>query len=124
MNQVEKVKDLCRKNSLPLYKLEKALGFANGYIGQLKKGTIPADRLQKIADYFGMPMEYFLTDEYEEQEEKKVYYVDKDAADIAQEIFENPYMRTLFHAAKGIEPRRLQLVTNILLDFKETNPNG
>lgn len=52
MNCVERVKKVCKERKIPLYKLEKELGFANGYIGQLKKGTMPAERLSKISDYF------------------------------------------------------------------------
>ena len=119
MNPVDKIKMLCKERGVSFAKLERECGFSNGYIGSLKT-TLQVDRLEMIADYFNVPVEDF----FKNEEEPKEYYVDKDAADIAQEIFENPYMRTLFHAAKGIEPRRLQLVTNILLDFKETNPNG
>ncbi len=52
MNSVEKVRKLCKERKVPYSHLEKALGFANGYIGQLKKGSIPDDRLLKIANYF------------------------------------------------------------------------
>lgn len=54
MNSVERVKLLCKERGVPISKLERDLGFSNAYIGQLKKGTFPAERLQKIADYFGV----------------------------------------------------------------------
>lgn len=60
MNSVERVKALCKERKLPISRLEKDLGFANGYIGQLRKGTFPADRLQAIADYFGVTTDYLL----------------------------------------------------------------
>lgn len=50
MNVVEKVRQECKDRKIPVSKLERDCGFANGYIGSLKKGTIPADRLQTIAD--------------------------------------------------------------------------
>ena len=46
-------------------KLERDLGFANGYIGQLRKGVFPSDRLMKIADYFSVPHLYLLNGETE-----------------------------------------------------------
>ena len=52
MNTVEKVKALCKERGVPISKLERECGFANGYIGQLKKGTIPDDRAIKIAEFF------------------------------------------------------------------------
>lgn len=45
MNSVERVKQLCKERKIPISRLEKDLGFANGYIGQLRKGTFPDDRL-------------------------------------------------------------------------------
>lgn len=51
MNTVERIKSICKERKIALSKLEKDCGFSNGYIGQLKKGTVPDDRLRKIADY-------------------------------------------------------------------------
>ena len=56
MNEVEKVKEICKERSIPISQLEKDLGFCNGYIGQLKKGVFPSDRLIKIADYLGVEL--------------------------------------------------------------------
>ena len=61
MNSVERVKAICKEQKIPISKLENDLGFSNGYIGQLRKGVFPADRLAKIADYFGVTTDYLLT---------------------------------------------------------------
>lgn len=45
MNSVERVKEICKERKIPISKVERDLGYANGYIGQLKKGVFPADRL-------------------------------------------------------------------------------
>lgn len=37
MNTVDRIKEICKERRIPLSRLEKACGFANGYIGQLKK---------------------------------------------------------------------------------------
>jgi SOS-response transcriptional repressors (RecA-mediated autopeptidases) len=63
MNSVERVKLICKERKIPISKLEKDLGFANGYIGQLKKGSFPDDRLSAIADYFGVTVDYLMTGE-------------------------------------------------------------
>lgn len=60
MNSVEKVKQLCKERKIPISRLEKDLGFANGYIGQLRKGTFPDDRLLKIADYLNISASYIM----------------------------------------------------------------
>ena len=63
MNSVERVKQVCKERKIPISKLERDLGFSNGYIGQLKKGVFPADRLSEIAKYLSLPIEYFLNED-------------------------------------------------------------
>ena len=63
MNAVERVKTICKKRKIPISKLESDCGFANGYIGQLRKGVFPDDRLLKIAKYLKVTVEYLLDDD-------------------------------------------------------------
>jgi transcriptional regulator with XRE-family HTH domain len=60
MNSVERVKFICKKRKIAISKLEKDLGFSNGYISQLRKGVFPADRLALIADYLSCSPEFLL----------------------------------------------------------------
>lgn len=60
MNSVERVKSLCKDRKIPISKLEKDLGYSNGYVGQLRKGIFPADRLASIANYLNVSTEYLL----------------------------------------------------------------
>ena len=56
MNEVERVKQICKERSIPISRLEKECGFCNGYIGQLKKGVFPSDRLIKISSFLNVPL--------------------------------------------------------------------
>ena len=67
MNSVERVKKLCKERGIPVSRLEKELGFANGYISQLRKGVFPSNRLVEIAGYLGVSVDY-LVGETEETE--------------------------------------------------------
>lgn len=60
MNTVERIKYVLSKRGIPVSKLESDLGFANGYISSLRRGTLPADRLSKIAAYFDVSGDYLL----------------------------------------------------------------
>lgn len=60
MNSVEKVKALCKQKNIPISRLERELGFGNGYIGQLRKGSFPDDRLFAIAKYLDVSFEYLM----------------------------------------------------------------
>lgn len=63
MNSVERVKSICREKKIPISKLERDLGYSNGYIGQLRKGVFPTDRLVDIANYLNVSTDYLLTGE-------------------------------------------------------------
>ena len=69
MDFYEKLKKICNEHGITVSALEKNLGFSNA---SLSKGTPRADRLYKIAEYFDLPMEYFLSDE-----EQLDYYYEK-----------------------------------------------
>ena len=66
MTSVDRVKKICKARKIPISKLEKDLGFANGYIGQLRKGVFPDDRLVAIASYLGLSADYLLYGEEKE----------------------------------------------------------
>ena len=63
MNSVERVKSICKERKIPISKLERDLGYSNGYIGQLRKGVFPTDRLVDIANYLNVSTTYLLTGE-------------------------------------------------------------
>ncbi len=122
MNTVERVKMICKERKIPISRLERDCGFANGYISQLKKGSIPDDRLQKIADYFGMTVNELLGVQKDAQEEE--YYLNIETKRIAQEAFEDPMTRALLDARRGAKPEDVQMAINLLIRLKETNPDG
>ena len=67
MTSVERVRAICKERKIPISKLEKDLGFGNGYVGQLKKGVFPGDRLIKICEYLNVSAEYLLTGEEQKE---------------------------------------------------------
>ena len=60
MNSVERVKQICKERKIPISKLERDLGFSNGYIGQLRKGVFPDNRLYSIANYLNVTIDYLM----------------------------------------------------------------
>ncbi len=83
MNSVERVRSICKERKIPIYKLEKDLGFSNGYIGQLRKGVFPADRLAAIADYLSVTPEYLMSGD---TKGKTPVLTKKDERDIARNL--------------------------------------
>ena len=52
------------------------------------------------------------------------YYIDPEAAEIAQRVFDDPDLRILFHAAQDVSPENIRLAAEMLRRMKETNPDG
>ena len=101
MNTVERVISICKERGIPLSHIERDLGFANGYLGQLRKGTLPNDRLTRIADYLDLPAEYLSTGEYPKIETNRAQNlcISDKAASVAQTLMSRSDLLQLMEAA-------------------------
>lgn len=109
---------LMKANGCTAYQVSKATGIAQSTLSDWKSGkSVPkADKLQKIADFFGVPVEYLMTGE--EKKDGPKYYLNDETAAIAQDIFENKELRLLFDAARDAAPEDLETVHSMLLALK------
>lgn len=125
MTPVDRIKELCKNNGVPVYVLERDLGFSNGYLSGLKRKLIPYDRAKKIAEYFHTTADYILIGRKPkyESESGNTYYLTEETAEKAQELFTKPGLRILFDAAQDATPEDLQLAADILTRLKESR-NG
>ena len=112
---------LCEDKGVNPATVSKATGVSTATLTSWKQGKyIPkADKLQKIADYFGVTVEYLMTGEKPQE-----YYLNPETAQIAQEVFDNPDLRILFDAARDVSPDNIKLAAEMLSRFKKTNPDG
>jgi len=75
-------------------------------------------KIDLLCDYLGCSRADLM------EPERNDYYINSDAAKVAQEIFDNPDMRILFDAARDSKPEDLRRAADLLQRFKETNPEG
>ena len=110
--------ELLQKRGVSTYKVAKDTGIAQSVFSSWKNGisTPKQDKMQKIADYFNVSVEYLMTGKEKEGGEK--YYLNEETSQIAQEIFDNKELRLLFDAAKDAQPEDLQTVHQMLLALK------
>lgn len=113
---------LLRKYGVTTYRVCKETGISQSTIGSWKAGvsTPKQDKLQAIADYFGVSLRYLMTG----SDDNDGYYVHGETAEIAQEIHDNKDLRALFDAGRGARPEDLRMAAEMLRRFKETNPDG
>nr|DAD91238.1 MAG TPA: Repressor protein CI [Phage sp. ctXnn1] len=78
---------LLEKYGVTAYKVSKATGIAGSTFSDWKSGrsTPKQEKLQKIADYFGVTVEYLMTGK-EEPKEKAPELTTKDERDIAKDL--------------------------------------
>lgn len=110
MSTYEKIKMLCDKKKIAVTYLEKELGFGRGSIGKMKNGSTSAERLQKIANYFGVTVGFLIgsetsiTDEFSE--------LDSVYLSLAKEARDNE-----------IDPEDIRMAIQMFKEMKERNQN-
>lgn len=106
---------LCEEKGVTPYRVGEETGIKGSTFYGWKTGkyTPKQEKLQKIADYLGVSLEYLMTGE-----EPEGYYINPEAADMAQQIFENKDLRLLFDVAKDVTPEQLKLLHDLALSWK------
>lgn len=96
---------LLEKNGVTAYKVAKATGITTSTLTSWKQGKyVPKpDKLQKIADYFGVSLGYLMGTEEEPNavdKDNNPIVIDDDALELLEELKTRPEMRTLFSVSK------------------------
>lgn len=105
--------------------LAQRMGYADkSMIAKIEKGQVdlPQSKIVAFAKVLGVPPRDLMG--WAEDDEEATYYNDPETAHIAQQIFENQGMRTLFDAAADSRPEDLQMAADLLKRLKGTNPDA
>lgn len=115
---------LCKEKGISSYRVSKDTGIATATLSDWKNGKShpKADKIQILADYFGVSPQYISTGV--ENIQHQDYYTDEETAKIAQEILEDRDLHALLDSAKGNSPENLRMVSDLLKKLKGTNPDG
>ena len=76
MTLVDKIRTLARQRDMSLPQLEQELGLGTGTISRWRNSSPNTEKLQKIADYFNVSMDYLLG--------REQYLTHKDEKDISK----------------------------------------
>lgn len=117
MGLYEQIRDIAKEKGYSINKLEQELGFARSSINKFNKNKPSIDKLQQIAEFLGVSVDYLTTGEDPENGER--YYLNDETAAMAQQLFENKELRVLFDTAKDATPEDLQTVHSMLLALKK-----
>lgn len=117
MDFYERLNSLIKSQGLSQRKVELELGLSNGAISKWKKYTPNIDKVNSIAKYFHVPIEWLLTGE--EKSESQGYYLNSETAEMAQSMFDDPDMRTLFDMKRNMPPERFAAHVNFMKELYE-----
>lgn len=111
---------LLKEHGVTAYRVAKETGVTTATLTSWKQGkyTPKREKLQKIADYFGVSLEYLMYGEFKTSncdlpapdasivaEAPAPYYTDEEAAKTAQEIYDND--KILFDVYRTVDKDRL-----------------
>lgn len=112
----ETVLKLCAQKGISLTNLmSEELHMSTGNITRWKNGTVPGSTtLQKIANYFGVSVDYLLGNE---QKEKPLVNNDEELTAYLEELKTRPEMKMLFNLAKGATKEDVEKAVKIVEAF-------
>lgn len=115
----EKFEELLADRNVTAYRVAKDLDMPRSAFSGWKNGrsTPKIETLQRIADYFNVPVSYFY--ENEQSKEEKDAYVEMLANRIVNEIFGNESMKTLFDLAQDASEDDVKILIEVLKRFKK-----
>lgn len=124
MNAVERIYEIAKQKHIPISRIERLCGFSNGYLGGLRKGNVPEDRLQKIAAVLETPVEYLRSGEINEG-----HYLDDDSAKMMQKLFESPSKHLVARAIADMPEEQAKVFADFVegltkIDYYKNDSNA
>ena len=110
----EKFEKLLADKNVTAYRVAKDLDMPRSAFSGWKNGrsTPKIETLQKIADYFDVPVAYFY--DYDQHEQMKDAYVDMLTNKLLDTLFTNESLKTLFELAQDAKKEDLDLLVELL----------
>lgn len=117
----KKLRGLLDENKINQSELAEILQVSESTVGKwlLKKALPRMGIIEKLSSIFNCPKSYLL----EENETRRSYYLNPEAAKMAQEIYDNPQYKVLFDATKKLKPESIKEVMKFI-DYQKAKEEG
>ena len=112
MDTYKLFEQLLKTHNLKAVDVHRGTGISTTTLTEWKKGKyVPKqDKLQKIADFFNVPLTYF----YPEAQSDDAYFVDPETQVLAEELKSNQELKALFDVARDMPKEKLEAIYNLL----------
>lgn len=128
MTIAEKYLHLLQERKVKTAEVSRQTGIPYSTLNEWSKGKtkkISGENLNKLAEFFDVPVDYFYTytydgKEYQEILERKMdsFYSDPDVASFAQAIHDKPEIRGLFKAARDLSKEDIERFKEIIESYE------
>ena len=121
-NFSERLRELRKANNLGQKEVGAWIGVSDSSIRKYESDgdrTPNPDAIKILAKKFGVTTDYLLGYDGSKQE----YYHDPEVAAIAQEMHDNPDIKVLFHATKGMKKESIEEIRKFV-EFQKMKENG
>lgn len=117
----KKLRGLLDENKINQSELAEMLQVSESTVGKwlLKKALPRMGIIEKLSSIFNCPKSYLL----EENETRRSYYLNPEAAKMAQEIYDNPQYKVLLDATKKLKPESIKEVMKFI-DYQKAKEEG
>ena len=114
MSLNERLKEARKKCGITQGKAAEQLGVGNTTISNWESGFSrpDVDMIKKICEVYHVEPNYLF--EWDEYSKEHSYYLDIDAEEVAQQMFDRPALKTLFKTSKNVSSEDLLAVQNII----------
>lgn len=114
-------RQLLKAKGLTVADVSKGTGISQSTLSNWKKrnNLLSMKNAALIADFLDVSVDTLMGN----TKESVPYYLNEESAQIAQEIFENPELRALFHTVRDVRPEDLKMVADLAERLKRTNPD-
>lgn len=114
-----RIEDLCLKHKISVTAMCREAKVSRGSITDLKYGrskALSSEAVSKIAEYFGVPIDYLLNGEENIRVEahNEPIYLDDETRDIIDELRTRPEMKILFSVSKNVTKEDIEATVEIL----------
>lgn len=121
MGLYENIKKAADKQGYSINRLEKEMELPRSSISKYNKNSPSVDKIQKIADFLSVSVDYLMKGTEAEPNSDTPYYINEDARDMAQFMFDHPEYKVLFDASRKVNKEDIEFVKEMIERFSGNN---
>lgn len=104
----ERIKELCKERGITISKLENDLELGRSSVRKFDLHDPGVGKMNLIAGYLGVSIDALLGQDY---------YAENGTARLAQQMYDDPDMRALFHMKRNMDPERFEMHKKMMTDL-------